>query len=181
MLNRCLPLLLALLLVSGAAAQSLRDKVRSAALEGNLPRVKQLLKKSPKLLRTPQGSGILGMAVFSGNRDLVLYVISQGSKVNEQDRDGSTPLYHAANAGSKPLTQLLLARGAKVNTARRDGWTPLHAAVASGERSVVDLLLSRGANINAHTARKETPFQIAVKYRYDEIASLLQKRMNARK
>lgn len=166
--------------MSGVHAQNVRAALRDAALKANVPRVKQLLKKSPGVLKTANGRGVLCMAAFSGNRELVLYLLSQGANVNERDVDGSTPLYHAANAGSRPLTELFLARGAKVNQARRDGWTPLHAGVASGERPVVELLLSKGANLNARAgARKETPFHIAVKYRYDDIAALLQKRMQA--
>lgn len=182
MLTRFTSLFVTLLLVTAAPAQDVRNALRNAALQGNLVRVKQLLKKSPRILKTPKGNGVLCMAAFSGNRDLVLYLLSQGSKVNERDADGSTPLYHAANAGNRPMVELFLAKGAGVNQARRDGWTPLHAAVASGERPVVELLLSKGANIHARAgARKETPFQIALKYQYDEIAALLQKKMNARK
>lgn len=169
--------ILTLLLASGASAQIV-SKLRSAALDGNLPRVKQLAAQSGGVLKTPKGAGVLCMGAYSGNKDLVLYLLSQGSSVNERDADGSTPLYHAANGGSLAVVQLLLARGAKVNQARRDGWTPLHAAVASGQRPVVEYLLSKGANLHAKAGVKgETPFQIAVKYRYDDIAALLQKRM----
>lgn len=177
MIARLTPLFVTLLLVSAVPAQDSRSALRNAALEGNLPRVKQLLQKAPGVMRTPKGSGVLCMAAFSGNRDLVVYLLSQGGKVNSTDTDGSTPLYHAANGGHLPVVQLLLARGAKVNQARRDGWTPLHAAVASGERPIVELLLAKGANVNAQAGlRKETPFQVAMKYRFDDIAALLQKR-----
>jgi ankyrin repeat protein len=170
--------LFAALVAGSASAQDVRAQMRAAALKGDLPAVKQLAAKSPGLLKTPKGVGILCMAAFSGNKELVVYLLSQGSKVDERDYDGATPLYHAANGGYKPIVELLLARGAKVNAAKKDGWTPLHAAVASGEKPVVMLLLAHGADINAKAgARKETPFQIAIKYRYDEIAALLQKRM----
>lgn len=178
MIRPALLVTLTLLLAGAASAQSVAAKLRAAALAGNLPRVKQLVPASKGLLKTPKGAGILCMAAYSGNKALVLYLISQGSKVNERDADGSTPLYHAANGGSLPIVQLLVARGAGINHARRDGWTPLHAAVASGSRPVVEYLLSKGANLNARAGAKgETPFQIAVKYRCDDIAALLQKRM----
>jgi uncharacterized protein len=168
---------LILLLLLPADAQSIRGPLREAALRGDLPRIKVLLKKSPGFLKTSQGGGVLCMGAFSGNKPVVLYLLSQGSKVNERDADGSTPLYQAANGGNLPIVQLLLAKGAKVNQARTDGWTPLHAAVAIGARDIVELLLAKGASLSAKAGRKqETPHEIAVKYKHPELAELLQKR-----
>jgi ankyrin repeat protein len=167
---------LALALVPPAVCADTAQDFWNAALHGDLPRVKALVKRHPRFLRTPKSAGVLCLSAYSGNKPLVEYVLAQGAKVSERDPAGATPLYLAANGGHLEIAKYLVAKGAKVTEQKPDGWTPLHAATASGHTAVVEYLLAKGAPVNAATRRGETPFDLAVKYRNDALAALLQKK-----
>jgi len=158
-------LVIAALLAGASAHADVQRDFWNAALHGDLPRVKALVKRNPKFLRSPKAAGVLCLSAYSGNKALVEYVVAQGAKVSERDPAGATPLYLAADAGHLPIVQYLVAKGAKVTEKRPDGWTPLHAATASGHRPVVEYLVTKGAPVNAATARGVTPFDLAVKYK----------------
>lgn len=177
-MRRCLPILLFVMagLAAGPSHAAPPAGLREAALQGNLAKVQQILKKSPNVLKTKDGVGMLCMAAYSGNRALVTFMLSKGSKINEADYDGSTPLHQAASAGNRPLIEFLLSRGARINQRGPYGWTPLHSAAASADRATVALLVAKGANVNAQGMRKDTPLDVAIKYRNDAIAAFLSKR-----
>jgi ankyrin repeat protein len=66
-----------------------------------------------------------------GDLDGVKRHIAQGADVNEQDRNGSTPLFIAAIYGHAAVVELLLAHGADVHVKARGGATPLYVAAGS--------------------------------------------------
>jgi hypothetical protein len=112
--------------------------------------------------------GVLGTGAFSRNKVLLVYLLSQASRVAVTSR--RTVVTSQSQHPCWPAAQ-------RLTLANKDSWTPLHAAVANGAKPVV-LLLDNGVDLNAKAGlKKETPFQIGIKHRYDEIAALLQKRM----
>jgi ankyrin repeat protein len=81
-----------------------------------------------------------------------------GGDVNQTDKNGVTPLHHAARFRSPAAVRALLEHGARVNQAcTRSGSTPLHRAVIStgapgtaGTQAeaiqIIDILVEFGAN-----------------------------------
>ncbi|KAK0734628.1 ankyrin repeat-containing domain protein, partial [Lasiosphaeria miniovina] len=69
-----------------------------------------------------------------------LSVVKQWN-LDEEDRFGRTPLWHAAAVGSVDGVRRLARAGASVNHADMYGRTPLHIAVCEGHEDVVTCLL----------------------------------------
>ena len=76
--------------------------------------------------------------------DTVQALIASGTDVNIADRDGMTPLHHAANEGSNKVVAVLLKAGADFTLEDDEGDTPLILAVADGHVDVVHQLLLQG-------------------------------------
>jgi ankyrin repeat protein len=64
---------------------------------------------------------------------------------NANDRDGWTPLHHAATTGRCETAELLIGAGAKVNAKTRFGGTALDCATAEKKTEMADLLRKHGA------------------------------------
>lgn len=77
-----------------------------------------------------------------------LMALAAGAEVNARDRDGMTPLMHAALHGSMELTQVLLRKGAMVNVKDGFGVTALMQAAWAGHSEIVERLLEQGADPN---------------------------------
>ena len=108
--------------------------------------------------RTLCSSGLppLAHAAFEGHEASVrmLLVDVPGINVNQEARDGTTPLYAAAGQGHETCLQLLLdAPGINVNqpdSTAGVGLTPLNAAALRGHESCVEILLAvPGIDVNS--------------------------------
>ncbi len=87
--------------------------------------------------------------------------LANGADHNEIDRDGRTPLHHAAVHGRQDAVLILLEAGAVIR-ADRFGWTPLHcAAAAEGKPGAIPPLLAAKADVQAKTDRDITPLHFA--------------------
>lgn len=73
-------------------------------------------------------------------------LLADGADVNARDREGMTPLMHAALLGNQDLVDLLLSKGAKVNLADNFGVTALMQAAWAGHSQIVQALISAGAD-----------------------------------
>src|SRR5690606_11514125 len=67
------------------------------------------------------------------------------------DRDGNTPLHHAARSSDPGVAALLLDASAALDTRNHDGLTPLGVACAAGNWRLARFLLERGARPGAET------------------------------
>src|SRR5690606_5836691 len=74
------------------------------------------------------------------------------------DRDGNTPLHHAARSSDPGVAALLLDASAALDTRNHDGLTPLGVACAAGNWRLARFLLERGAKPSAETG---TPALVA--------------------
>ena len=144
--------------------ETLRDDQRSQALlkaaaEGQLPRVKYLLRLGVDLDHTDEsGFTALHHAAFSGFEDCLNVLIDAGADVNAQSHDYGTPLCLAATKGRlKVIDQLLLPRASIEATGGLLG-SALHAACCCGETGAVKALLSSHAE--ADQSRFVTPSAI---------------------
>ena len=73
----------------------------------------------------------LMLAAWSGNIELMSYLVDHGSDVNEQNNDHATPLMAAAYRGGEKAVKWLLERGVHVNVQDRQLKTALDYARSS--------------------------------------------------
>ena len=97
--------------------------------------------------------------------------------VNDQDKDGMTPLIAAASRGERSqnadVMDVLIEKGANVNKQNNQGETALYVASKNGQKLAVEILLSHKANPNLKTNTGETPLLAAVRNEDDEIVDTL--------
>ncbi|KAG4293484.1 hypothetical protein FPRO06_00069 [Fusarium proliferatum] len=95
------------------------------------------------------------------------------TEIDEEDRNGHTPLSLAAAMGHHHICEILLDNGA--NLSHRDyiyGQTPLSYAAAYGHREVVEILLSKGSDYE-DSSSGVTPLWLASRSGHLDIAELL--------
>ena len=134
---------LSFLLLAGLLCRpALCGEIHDAANEGNLEKVKALLKDNPDLVfsRDNDGETPLHRAAYWGYKEMAIFLIFNKADVNAKDIKGQTPLHKAADQGRKPIVELLLACKGDVNAKDNDGWTPMHSA-AGGKRNPLDNLI----------------------------------------
>lgn len=98
-------------------------------------------------------------AIKSGNRAAVAEMIEAGAEINQQDKQGWTPLNWAAGSGQLEIVDLLLERGADPLAVGRDLRTPQMIALAAGHAEVVKRLrqaeaAAKGGGENGSSDRK---------------------------
>ena len=87
--------------------------------------------------------------------------LADGADPDAVDRDGRTPLHHAAVRGRQDIARILIGAGAG-QRADQFGWWPIHcAAAAEGSPGAIAPLLGAGADVNARTDRGITPLHFA--------------------
>ncbi|XP_069141288.1 uncharacterized protein [Argopecten irradians] len=90
-------------------------------------------------------------ACFSGNLEVVKFVLSKGVSTHVVDAGGRTPLIIACQTGSYDVVRLLLSYGADANQEQDSFGTPLHYACWNGDTELVRVLLENGAKSNVVT------------------------------
>jgi len=134
-----------------------------AAAQNGQASILRLLVESGAHVRGPKGGVILGLAAQSGNRDAVLYLLSQGADkdfVNVPD-DGMTPLLYAARSSASGVVKALLEAHARVHTRTESGRTALILAAAWNEPAACKCLLLAGSDINARDPKGQTALMSA--------------------
>jgi ankyrin repeat protein len=75
------------------------------------------------------------------NRDAIDLLLSRGSKIDDKDLKGATPLHRASSVGCRDIVQRLIEKGANIYEKSYDGWNSCHWAAYSGNKDVIELLL----------------------------------------
>ena len=77
-------------------------------------------------------------------------LVAAGADCRLKDKDGQSPLVHAANTGStKSVATLLDSGNADPNDSTGQGLPLLSSAIATGGELLAELLIRAGANVNA--------------------------------
>jgi ankyrin repeat protein len=145
-------------------------EIDGAARNGDLEKVKTLLKDHPDLVSSKDSIGQtpLHWAAVGGHKDVAELLLASKANVDAKANNGVTPLHWAAVEGHKDVAELLLAHGAEVNAKYSDGYTPLHYAAANGHKDVAELLLANKAEVNAKDEHSQTPLHLAALYGYKD-------------
>ncbi|KAG6499711.1 protein ACCELERATED CELL DEATH 6-like [Zingiber officinale] len=132
--------MLGLLLQQDASAGYMQDEegfaiIHIAASVGNLNMIKKILAHCPdaREQKNNRGSNFIHVAVEKKNLNLVKYVLSSSSSakelLNEQDREGNTPLHLAVLARDRKMIRMLLSsRIVDPALTNNSGFTPIDVA-----------------------------------------------------
>lgn len=131
-------------------------KLQSAALNGNVENVLELLEKGESISETDfYGWTALHYSARYGQDTIVNLLLNKGAEINAQGKHGETPLYVAARNCHEKVVRTLLGKGVnisvKVQYDDNDGllWTPLLIASEEGcAAKIVKDLLNAGADAN---------------------------------
>ncbi|MDH5831621.1 ankyrin repeat domain-containing protein [Luteimonas sp. M1R5S18] len=82
---------------------------------------------------------------WHGRPDAVMTLLANGADPRAADRDGNTPLHHAARSSDPGVAALLRDASAELDVQNTDGLTPLGVACAAGNWRLARFLLERGA------------------------------------
>lgn len=168
-------------IAAALAGQKPDLSIFEAAALGKTARVAELLDADPGLIgvRSPDGYGALGLAVFFGHPEATALLLARGGDPNDPARNAmQVTALHAAAAQRDPelavrLTRMLLASGADPNRRQQQEWTALHAAAHSGNTQLVQLLLAMGAEPAPVTAHGKTPADLALEAGFIDLAAAL--------
>ena len=150
-------------------------EIHKAAWDGDLEKVKALLKDNPDLVfsKDKVENTPLHLAAVRGHKDVMKFLVASKADVNAKNISGKTPLYSVALSGHKDMVELLLANKADVNVKDMDGNTPLNYVALSGRKDIVELLLANKADVNTKDNKGQTPLHKAVFSRNKDVAELL--------
>lgn len=93
--------------------------------------------------------------------------------VDEQNKNGWTPLMYAACCANLKVVLLLLEEGAETDLRNSEGHTALTLASKCGSGDVVHLLIDSGAKVNERDLRGWTALFYAVAFGHRSVAQLL--------
>jgi cytochrome c len=164
--------ILALLLAFGLSAAHAAP-IHTAAREGDVGKVRELLDQGADINRNSRSGTPLHVAVLANRQEIVELLIADGADVNASSLIFGMPLHVAAVRGSAALTSLLIANGADIAVQDSLGLTPLHIAAERGHRDVAELLIDAGADVSAEANEEETPLHMAGINQETDVMALL--------
>jgi len=110
-------------------------------------------KKSPDKKTT-----LIHMDSMYCEKDVLLYLLDKGVKVDLLDRDGNTPLI---NAGNREIVNILIGRGADIHKKNKKGDSALHMATMCLKFETISALIEHGIDIESKNKDGETPLAIS--------------------
>lgn len=165
----------------------LPNALLTAASEGNLGRVKQLIQKGVDVNeqsagdRNPLCSALLNLEYDLGQTNryaaVARLLIENGANLNKNEdlyTRQAPPLVMAAKAGHLDLVKLLLEKGSLLNGRDDMGRTALMQAAEGGHLEVVRFVVSMGANPALKDAQGHTASALARIRGHDQIMKELQ-------
>jgi len=170
--------------IEAADARGMTSLIYAAANIGaedpdglTLPVVETLLSRGARPdHRAGDGSTALAWAARKGEQAILQALISKNADVNSTDKDGRTPLMHAAMGGGAPsIAATLIARKANVNARDKQGTTALAMTARRRTAGMLRLLLANGADPNRRDNEGATPLFEATRFgRLENVRALLE-------
>ena len=171
-------------LVAGVALQGRAQMLRTAAKEGDVGMIKDLLDASradrAALANTKvhmrnyaDPEPVLHWAASRGHVVLVRLLIDVGAIVDARSKYGGTALMLAAAMGHAEVVAALIDARANVDVPGNNGTTALMVAVARGDVEVVKRLLAAGANPDAQNTNGFTVLMVAAEHGHAKVVKRL--------
>ncbi|XP_016661926.1 ankycorbin isoform X2 [Acyrthosiphon pisum] len=101
------------------------------------------------------GESVLHVACAAENRDLIEFILDNGSLINIADKQGRTPLMVVAKLGNMSIVDLLLDRGSQLDACDINGLSVKDYAAKEGHSKVVNQLSMQKMSVMARTRSKE--------------------------
>ncbi len=107
---------------------------------------------------------MLALATRLNEPDMCQLLLDAGADENQPDRNGQTPVHHAAKDDRLQIFQQFIASGrARLDAIDHRGNTPAHDAARLGQPKALQALIQSGrVNLNARNYQGKTPLTLAV-------------------
>uniref|UniRef100_A0A131Y8L9 Putative proteasome prosome n=1 Tax=Ixodes ricinus TaxID=34613 RepID=A0A131Y8L9_IXORI len=148
--------------------------VCTLAYDGKFEALKQQFCSDKTIISKKDLAGRIPLhwAVSGKRKDIVNFLLQQGSPVDCADEAQWTALMIASSVGHADIVSSLLERGAQVNAVNQTGHTSLHYAASKGHLEVARLLLEQHADVNARDHMGSTPLHRAASLGHDHVVRL---------
>ncbi len=148
--------LLGLLLAFASVSRCAEENIYTAAQNGELAKVQQLIGGDPSLLNAVDMDGRTPLlyACCWGRLELANWLLEKGAKINLRDKDNRIALHWAAGMGFKEVVAALIAHNSDLWVKDKDQRTPRELAVYKKRDEVVALLQDAETK---HPAESDTP------------------------
>ena len=131
-------------------AKGAKVDIFTASAMGDIERVQGFLNSNPGMITATQGVLTpFHVAAYSGQTEMMKFLLGKGVDVNAGYPERITPLFLAANNGHLDAAELLIAKGAIINSESTNSQSPLFGAAWRGNKAIGELLIAKGADVNA--------------------------------
>jgi ankyrin repeat protein len=142
----------------------INKELEKSVLLGDLSLVKSLVKNvnSDAINATDKyGRTVLYDAIVKGFEDIVIELCLSGINVNNQDKNGKTPLHFAAIHNQPKISKILIQNG--VNLRDENGNTPIFDAIfnSGGNPEIIVLLKENNADYVTANLHGVSPKELA--------------------